>query len=369
MKLKPCAPLMAIAALLPCCNLLSQTVWPQGYANVNGGAAAAPPFTISAGILPVRTRAVVAIAGSSLPFPATHVIHGIAFRRDAVYSTPYNGYNATVQVRLKSITNAAALTSAAHLVFSQSDEVFSGPVPVPGASSPGGGTAPFSLPIPFSTAWTYPGGDIAMEISVTGPAGSMWRCDAVRLPWNEGGISFGVGGGCPTSAGDIPPMIVRDLTEAHPGGTIEYVVDRLPTPPYGGMMAFLVGIQSPGYSPGPQFDPSCQVFLNPVAFAVSGQYGNRLANHARGGLMIAIPNAAAFAGLPLCLQGVYLDLGRTQGYPVGFTQAAFVEVGALPPPASSFIGQAQWIYGSLAPGSVQGLQMGPPNFVPVIEFQ
>lgn len=359
---------LALAALAPCGDLLSQAVWPAGYANVSGGATLAAPFTISSTITPARTRMVVAIEGSSLPFAASHPIAGLALRRDSVHGATYPAYTANVQVRIRSIADAASLTSAAHLVFTQSNEVYNGNVPVPVAAPPGGGAAPFALTIPFHNAWTYPGGDLAIEVTVSGPAGTTWRCDAVQLPRNDGGSSLGIGGGCATSAGDIPPVIVPDLTEVHPGGRIVYLVDRLPAPPFGGLVAFLIGTPSPGYSPGPQFDPSCQLFLNPAAFAVSAQYGNRTVNHARGELLVILPNAGAFAGLQLSSQGVYFDLGLTSGFPAGFTQATTVVVGALPPAAATFAGQAQWIYGSLPTGSVQGLQKGPPNHVPVIQF-
>ncbi|MCA8964093.1 MAG: hypothetical protein KDC48_04375 [Planctomycetes bacterium] len=351
-------------------DLRAQTIWPQGYAGTNGGSTKATPFSISAGLSPARTRSVIAISAGSLPFSSGQPINGLAFRRDAVQVGTYPGYSATVQVRITSVPDAYWLTASAHQVFQSQHEVFNGTVAIPAAAAPTApAAAPFALRIPFATPWTYPGGDLAIELTVNGPAGSTWRCDAVELPWLEDGHVVNLGAGCATSAGDLAPMYVEDVRTLVPGGSIHFVADRLVPPPTGALVYFVLGTAAPGFGLGPVgLDPSCQTFINPVIATVSGLHGDRMIDHSRGTTAVSLPNWPGLTGLRLAGQTALFDFGLSSYVPICLTQAIEVEIASTPPSPSSFAGRTQWIYGAKQPGNTQGLRLGPPNHVPVIEF-
>lgn len=355
-------------ALVCSCSLSAQFVWPVGYGPTSGGSEKATPFSISSGLTPNRTRSVIAIDGGSLPFGQNQVIHGIAFRRDGIDPSSYAGFTANVQVRIATVPDAETLTAAAHLVFQQVHQVFQGNVAIPPAAPPTAPTpAPFQLAIPFTTNWTYPGGDFAIEITVTAPAGSRWRCDAVELPAVDGGIALGIGGGCPTSAGDVPAMRVKDLRSVRPGGAITYVVDRMVPPPLGAFVFFSFGVQSPGYwLPG--LPASCRIYLAPIITSGLGLYGNRMVNYVQGEYGISLPPAAGLAGVHITSQAGFFDFGLTSQLPVGLSQGLDLELGPMLPPGTTFVGRTQWIYGAKAPGSTQGLQLGAVNHVPIVQF-
>lgn len=360
------APALAAVWLIGA-SLAAQSVWPQGYATQPGGAALATPFSITASLQPLRTHAVVALRGASLPFGAGRKIQGLAFRRDTKHALAYASYAATVRVRMRVVADAAGLTAAAHLAFSAADEVFNASVLVPAAPPPVAGAAPFDLRIPFAKAWDYPGGDLAIEVFVDGPGRALWRCDAVEGVVQDGGRVFNLLGGCPTSA--LAPATLRaaDSRRIYPGGRIDLVVDRLALPPQGLGNVFLLGAASAPIDLGSSFDPACKLGVWPIALQATGLFGDRLPLHARAALAVALPNDATLAGLRFAVQGLAIDAGLTSAVPLAMSQAIEVEVGrALAPPA--FVGRHMWKHGALSAGAVDGLQLGPANLVPVISF-
>lgn len=364
--------LVGLATALSTLALEAQGVWPRGYATRSGGAMHATPFSQSRTIRPTRTRTVLAIAATSLPMSRGAKIRGLAFRRDGVDAARYPSFTARLRVRMRVVPSAEALSAAVSLHFTEVHEVFRGNVSVPRADRPSASAAaPFALRIPFAKPWDYPGGDLAIECNVEGPAGVTWRCDAVELGRGLAGFgaSTSIGPGCLTSGGEMPTLSVESLDELYPGGNIVLVQERLRLPPQGAAGLFVLGAPSAGRSLAPGFGPNCQLFVWPPVWIGSGLFGDRAQHFARARVTLAPPRDASLAGVRIAVQGVHVDLGLQTPVRAALSNAVDVTLGKIPAPSSqSFFGRSMWLYGSPESGAAIGLRSGPINRVPVIEF-
>lgn len=350
--------------------LRAQGVWPRGYASVVGGRASATPFSISKALSPQRTRMVLAIAGSSLPFGKGTKLRGIGFRRDGIVQADYTAYAGSIRVRIRTIADARQVTASVALFFDASHEVYRGPVAVPAAPKPRGSQpANFDLRITFAQPWEYTGGDLVLECNVEGPAGAVWRCDTVDLGHEVGGTSSVLGPGCATSTTAVPTLAVEDLRGVRPGGTVKLVQERLPLPPIGAAGLFVIGQASPPVALGPAFPPGCDLYVLPILPIQAGTFGDRASTYARSTLKLSTVSDRQLVGARFAVQGLAIDTGLTSKVPIALTNALELEFGPIASSiALGFTGRAFWVYGSQPTGRTEGARSGPKNRVVVVEF-
>src|SRR5690606_25678220 len=158
---------------------------PVGYANKPGNSAMATPLSVAKSTRLHTTRVMTSIRGSTLPVSRGQSITRIAWRRDAMHSQSYSGVSGHLRIRMGVVPDARDLSGACQDAWESSavEVVRRRAYSVSSAGAPGSGrAAPFLPPIEFDTPFVYEGGDIAVEIEFTGPAGAVWRRDAVQLP-------------------------------------------------------------------------------------------------------------------------------------------------------------------------------------------
>ena len=358
--------------LLSLASLPGQGVWPPGFAGKPGSAVRSTPFTISNSVLPAATRMAVVMSAKSLPFAAGAKLRGIAFRRDSVVPVSYRAYTAQALVRIRAVSRAQDVSASTFLVFNQTHVVFQSSIALDAAKPPVGSVpAPFfSKPIIFAKPWRYPGGDLALEMIVKGPRGSVWRCDGVRFGQPAAQRSWPLGSGCNTSLGYSSRLVLEDLDKLQPGGSLALLHDRLRLPPQGlGSLVLLGAVGRPFSLGGLGLDAACYLRVSPILLTLPMSFGDRSSSIARGRLRFAIPASGSLSGVRIAAQGISFDIGLSTRTKMALSQAIEFKVGSNPTSSSkAFIGRTMWKYGSLGVYQNEGLRLGARNQVPVIKF-
>jgi hypothetical protein len=355
-----------------------RVVWPTGYDSVAGGAAQEAPFSVSSARLPLaplRVRSAVSIAGATLPFGPGTTITAIALRRDALYGTTYPAQSGQVQLHIGTIASAEQTTGAFNLDWQSQSLAALGALSLPAASRPSTGAAPFGVRIPFQKPWVYPGGDLRIDLTWTGVAGSMWRRDAVALGDRQSARAVTRGSGCPGSEGRVAYAWV-DPELAVAGGVLDVRLEGAvlsPILPAVHLLGFdrstFNGAPLPA-SLGPVGGPAaCFLHTDVVATQVV-PLGDRSTLYSRGRARWPVPADPTLVGSRVSAQSLVPDPAIGTRLPFTASNALGIAIGAPVPPASAsrYLGRTAWKYGAVGWGNDGGV-LSPRNYVPIIEFE
>ncbi len=246
------------------------------------------------------------IDGATLISAAGRNLRGIEFRRDTTNLRDHDPGSAAVVVRIGPATHPAfgAVADFGGNV-ARSVEVYRGPLAAPASSVAGyvGWVDPHVLRIPFSSAYAYAGGALAVEIDATAVASAWWPVDAVVT--NFGGSALMVGTACGPQADDGGGSLSIATSSLVVGATVR--VTSFTAPGAAGLLLFGLGTLPNGIPLDPIGAAGCELHLLPMTtFApamsiVDARIGGMHEYH------ISIPADPAFAAASFAVQGLELS--------------------------------------------------------------
>lgn len=373
---------LAIGLLAPAGGAQSSVVWPSQYANRRGEEAMNTPFSVSAGHPTAKARSMTVMVGSSLPFGPGSVINKVAFRRDHKHlSTTYSG-NSGGSLRVDvgpTFRDGNDMGSSFWDNWSERPTtVFVGDFKLPHAAPPSSGVAPFALAIPFQVPWTYPGGNMAIDLLYEFPnRPSVWRRDAMAAPAQVNGTYVDLGGGCRGSNGLVPHGYPY-VDTAVPGSTMILslygtVPPRNPSAPENLAVNWL-GSNTSSWGPVPLpfdlgnlgFPWGCVLKTDIVSLQVARAV-NPSTLYGRAYAVWPLPNEWSLVGLTLFTQWAIPDSALSAAQKFTLSNAQAIKLGTQDPMPRRFIGRTAWLQG--ATGAVQdGGRTSREEFVPITEF-
>lgn len=357
---------------------VAQQVFPAGYATTPGNAVANAPFSAPAGLPTTTTRLMVVIDPAAVPVPVGTTLTQLALRRDVAYATAYNGFQGSLRVRIG--TAIAPPDGIQDVRFARlwqgtphtARDVTAGPLSVPAAAA-GPGVPPFTLTIPFTSAWTWPGGPLAIEFLFTPSAGSSsWRCDAFTTGRGNGSFRL-LGQGCAGSNGFTPYHYPLPETLV-PGATLKLRLEGASRPPAPGSLLD-VSLHLLGFAALPApidlapllgTPPGCALRIDPL-FQSLAPTGDPSVQFQRAEQQIPLPATAALAGMALYSQWLCFDLGTGSAFPATISDAVEMTLGQLPPPPAARRARTLWKYGASGLDNDSGT-LAADEYGPVLRF-
>lgn len=341
-------------------------VWPPGYASTPGNSAQGLPFSVSPNHTPLGSRSTVLLTAQYLQPLVNRTLTAIAFRRDRQHGGSYAAASGIVEVRIGPVTSALSLGRSPTEVFSsESTRAKRGSLVVPGASFPSG-AAPFSAVIDFDEPYTYTGGDLAIDVTFTTSAPVTWRRDAVWVDPGVGAQVQTLGSGAAGSGG-LTPITAVEAGSFHPGGELITRVEALSLPA-GQPLAQLFGLVS---APTPLavygLPPGTELHLQSFT-SLPGVSADRSVYFARATASVSVPNLASLVGTVIGTQWLALDPALPVAVPLNLTNGLQLEVAAAPAATSDW-GRTLWARGCRIGDAHLASEIGPIDYVPVIEFR
>ena len=361
-----------MAWMAGCAALLAGTapaqqkfVWPAGHTNTEGNSSQAAPFSVSTAWNLRGSRSTTLIAAGSVPFGAGSAITAIAFRRDGQDPATYAALTGSYEVRIGEVADALTPVEGPREPFLSTPQLIGwGSLNQPAAGPPGAGTAPFSIALPFRTPWVWNGNDFGIDVNYNDNATPTWHRDAVYVQPITDAAMRALGAGCKATVPFEPLTWVTGRTGYY-GGSLDVMVQAAPLPA-GGSAILMLGTQLPGPLSLAQWLPAgCNLYVSPLAQVTTAtvlptnQFSYAMQS-------LAIPNTPVIAGGIIGLQWLVAD---TTGTAIGLVVSNGLNAAVGRPAASTpDYGRSFWGYGVTGTGMDYTGHLGPPSYVPVIEF-
>lgn len=361
---------LAAVTLAPAVNAQTSAVWPPAYATRPGDAGQLAPFSISGAHRWPTGRSISTFEAATLPFGAGSRLQGIAYRRTAIDGASYPRIRGEARVFVGTVPDASIPSSTVLHVFAPDpDFAFKGLLDLPAEPPPAAGqAAPFSLVIPFLVSWTYPGGDLGVDVHFEAPPGGVWVRDALRGFDGQDARATPLGPGCAASNGTVP-LAWLDATLAVPGGGL--VADLIGAPDLGalGTAVHLLGFtyEPPIALEAFGFPPGCRLHVGIVdAFSVAT--GDRSTqDFARARVVRGIPGDASLTGVSLGSQWLVYDPALTTRLPLLLSNGLRVTLGRAATSPGVLWGRTLWAYGNTT-SRERGLELSPADHVAITRF-